>query len=92
MVDRGSEWCKCGASWVTLLTFTFFDLLWVIGAGWNREYAIVCSGCETTKAVPRAEVEAQLGNRMPLRYRYGWAVYLGVFLVVWIVAASHHHS
>lgn len=50
------------------VSFRFVDLLWVIAFGWDRRY--LAGG----QVVSRSEVESEAGNKMPLRYRFGWLI------------------
>lgn len=78
---------ECGGLLQLFLTFRFVDLLWVFAVGWKREYGLRCASCSAAVPLSLQSVESQMGNRMPLRYRYGWVAYVAIFATIALV---HH--
>lgn len=77
----------CGKRLRLFLTFRFIDLLWVFAVGWKREYGVKCAECSVAAPLPRHTVESAVGNRMPLRYRFGWVAYVAIFGTIALVHA-----
>lgn len=76
--------CGCGSTgWVLSICYRYFTLFWIFGVCTSHAYVLVCvsCGCRLEPTETSAEIEAKIGNELPIKYRFGMAMLLTAILV-----------